>query len=75
MVDRCIRPIDKKSQTSASVQAHAKSGIFYLHFGLKTKRDTVPTALEVCKNSALRAPPEARTLDTLIKSQVLYQLS
>ena len=41
----------------------------------KTKRDTVPTAPEVCKNSALRAPPGARTLDTLIKSQVLYQLS
>ena len=27
------------------------------------------------ENSALRAPPGARTLDTLIKSQVLYQLS
>ena len=29
----------------------------------------------VPKNSVLRAPPGARTLDTLIKSQVLYQLS
>ena len=26
-------------------------------------------------NSLLRAPPGTRTLDTLIKSQVLYQLS
>ena len=27
------------------------------------------------ENSALSAPPGVRTLDTLIKSQVLYQLS
>ena len=27
------------------------------------------------KNSVLSAPPGTRTLDTLIKSQVLYQLS
>ncbi len=31
--------------------------------------------LTVIKNSAFSAPPGARTLDTLIKSQVLFQLS
>ena len=34
-----------------------------------------PRSSYVCKNSALCAPSGARTLDTLIKSQVLYQLS
>ena len=35
-----------------------------------------PRSSYVCKNSAfLSAPPGVRTLDTLIKSQVLYQLS
>ena len=34
-----------------------------------------PRSSYVCKNSALSAPSGVRTLDTLIKSQVLYQLS
>ena len=34
-----------------------------------------PRSSYVCKNSVLSAPSGARTLDTLIKSQVLYQLS
>ena len=39
-----------------------------------TKKTPFPM-LTVIKNSALHAPPGARTLDTLIKSQVLFQLS
>ena len=38
------------------------------------KKNTVPAA-QVCKNSAFSARSGVRTLDTLIKSQVLYQLS
>ena len=34
-----------------------------------------PRCSFVIENSAFNAPPGARTLDTLIKSQVLYQLS
>ena len=34
-----------------------------------------PRSSYVCKNSVFSAPSGARTLDTLIKSQVLYQLS
>ncbi len=37
-------------------------------------KNTVPGA-HVAKNSAFSARSGARTLDTLIKSQVLYQLS
>ena len=40
----------------------------------ETQKNTVPDAICI-ENSALNAPPGARTLDTLIKSQVLYQLS
>ena len=41
---------------------------------LATKKHR-PRSSYVCKNSVLSAPSGARTLDTLIKSQVLYQLS
>ena len=34
-----------------------------------------PRSSHVCKNSAFSASSGVRTLDTLIKSQVLYQLS
>ena len=34
-----------------------------------------PRSSYVFKTGTLHAPPGARTLDTLIKSQVLYQLS
>ena len=40
-----------------------------------TKEKHRPRSSYVCKNSVLSAPSGARTLDTLIKSQVLYQLS
>ena len=39
-----------------------------------TKKNTAP-GLYVPKTVLCNAPPGARTLDTLIKSQVLYQLS
>ena len=39
-----------------------------------TKRSTNPAA-RLQDQYSLRAPPGARTLDTLIKSQVLFQLS
>ena len=38
------------------------------------KKSTVPNILHA-RNSTFSAPSGARTLDTLIKSQVLYQLS
>ena len=38
------------------------------------KKSTIPTGY-TCENSTRRAPPGSRTLDNLIKSQVLYQLS
>ena len=39
------------------------------------KKRTAPRALASPKTDLPNAPPGARTLDTLIKSQVLYQLS
>ena len=48
-------------------------GIFYK--ALLTTKKHRPHSSYVCKNSAFDAPSGARTLDTLIKSQVLYQLS
>ncbi len=39
-----------------------------------TKKNTAP-GLKLPKTVLLHAPSGARTLDTLIKSQVLYQLS
>ena len=39
-----------------------------------TKKTPSPQ-LYICKNSAFSASSGVRTLDTLIKSQVLYQLS
>ena len=47
--------------------------IKYEYFGNK-KTAAVTEQISKC-NSLLRAPPGTRTLDTLIKSQVLYQLS
>ena len=41
----------------------------------KTKKHRPRGNRNVRKNSVLSAPSGARTLDTLIKSQVLYQLS
>ena len=38
------------------------------------KKEPTPE-LHVSKTDSFSAPPGARTLDTLIKSQVLYQLS
>ena len=40
----------------------------------KNKKTPSPQ-LYICKNSAFSASSGVRTLDTLIKSQVLYQLS
>ena len=42
---------------------------------VSAKKKHRPRSSYVCKNSALSAPSGVRTLDTLIKSQVLYQLS
>ena len=42
----------------------------------KGNKKTAAITEQISKcNSLLRAPPGTRTLDTLIKSQVLYQLS
>ncbi len=41
----------------------------------RTKESTDPKAPASSKSVLRSAPPGARTLDTLIKSQVLYQLS
>ena len=49
-----------------------KNGFFAI--SAQQKRSTNPAPLTQDQYS-LRAPPGARTLDTLIKSQVLYQLS
>ena len=38
-------------------------------------KKTPSPQLYICKNSAFSASSGVRTLDTLIKSQVLYQLS
>ena len=46
----------------------------YAH--LKTEEQKTPSPkVKLSKTVLLSAPPGARTLDTLIKSQVLYQLS
>ena len=41
----------------------------------KHNKKTPSPQLYICKNSAFSASSGVRTLDTLIKSQVLYQLS
>ena len=47
--------------------------LFSIIFYIKKKHR--PRSSYVYKNSVLSAPSGVRTLDTLIKSQVLYQLS
>ena len=42
---------------------------------INTTKKHRPRSSHVCKNSAFSASSGVRTLDTLIKSQVLYQLS
>ena len=42
---------------------------------INTTKKTPSPQLYICKNSAFSASSGVRTLDTLIKSQVLYQLS
>ena len=42
---------------------------------VSAKKKHRPRSSYVCKNSVFSAPSGVRTLDTLIKSQVLYQLS
>ena len=44
-------------------------------FVFKRTKKLLPHSSNVCKNDASSAPSGTRTLDTLIKSQVLYQLS
>ena len=44
-------------------------------FSLKQEKHRPRGNRNVRKNSVLNAPSGVRTLDTLIKSQVLYQLS
>ena len=51
-----------------SPQTRINTEFFY------TKKTPSPQ-LHICKNSAFSASSGVRTLDTLIKSQVLYQLS
>ena len=48
---------------------------FIFHFPVKHKKHRPRGNRFVRKNSVLSAPSGVRTLDTLIKSQVLYQLS
>ena len=43
-------------------------------FAISNKK-VPPPEPKISKNSTSAAPPGVRTLDTLIKSQVLYQLS
>ena len=48
---------------------------FIFHFPVKQEKHRPRGNRFVRKNSVLSAPSGVRTLDTLIKSQVLYQLS
>ena len=48
---------------------------FIFHFPVNHKKHRPRGNRFVRKNSVLSAPSGVRTLDTLIKSQVLYQLS
>ena len=52
-----------------------KNDTFIFHFPVKHKKHRPRGNRFVRKNSVLSAPSGVRTLDTLIKSQVLYQLS
>ena len=51
------------------------SDTFISHFPAKQEKHRPRGNRIVRKNSVLSAPSGVRTLDTLIKSQVLYQLS
>ena len=52
-----------------------KLAFFHTPFYIYTKKKHRPRSSHVCKNSVFSASSGVRTLDTLIKSQVLYQLS
>ena len=47
---------------------------FFRSINFKHKKSTIPKA-PMSSKTVLSGPPGVRTLDTLIKSQVLYQLS
>ena len=51
-----------------------KNSVTRINTDFKHKKTPSPQ-LYICKNSAFSASSGVRTLDTLIKSQVLYQLS
>ena len=61
--------LDASSRAFSALLKHFEA-IFYI-----TKKHRPRGNRNVRKNSVLSAPSGARTLDTLIKSQVLYQLS
>ena len=48
---------------------------YVIKINLKTQKSPYPAAPTSAKQGLYSAPPGVRTLDTLIKSQVLYQLS
>ncbi len=68
---RCSSDADTEKQSIEKQRRDAEKGrpVF-----TENKKNTVPGRF-VPKTVLLRAPSGARTLDTLIKSQVLYQLS
>ena len=76
---RCISVVDfvlsnKKSYTICE-QAPNGLGFSIWHDSLSTRKKHHPQGSYVLKNGTHSASSGARTLDTLIKSQVLYQLS
>ena len=65
---------NKKSYTICE-QAPNGLGFSIWHDSLSTRKKHHPRSSYVLKNGTHSASSGARTLDTLIKSQVLYQLS
>ena len=69
-----------QKQTQLHVCVHTAAGFVFvcawLHLrAIYAQKSTAPARLCVSKNDAFSASSGARTLDTLIKSQVLFQLS
>ena len=91
MKQLCFRFSQKSiNQSKIKSEKNIKCHLFDRNTGVETAADRAARRTEertwrtkkhrsqgsfVLKNSVLHAPPGARTLDTLIKSQVLYQLS
>ncbi len=70
-----IRHIKNKSRAFFGEQTPHETLCFIFSMAHSAQKKHHPQGSYVLKNGTYSGPPGVRTLDTLIKSQVLYQLS